>query len=113
MPNLNQVTLIGHVGKEPELKYTQSGSAVCQLSLAVNRGYGDFKKTVWLQVAIWGKAAETASTLIHKGSTVLICGELNMDEWEDKATGQRRSKITVWCDSWQLLDKREATRDVE
>ncbi|MBN1808722.1 MAG: single-stranded DNA-binding protein [Planctomycetes bacterium] len=99
MASLNKVLLIGNLTRDPELRYTPSGSPVTQLRLAVNRRYRDRDNnwrddTVFLDVEVWGRQAEQLSGQLHKGSTVFVDGRLKMDEWTSK-DGTHRSKLVV------------------
>ncbi len=112
MANLNRVILIGNCTREPELKYTPKGTAVADIGLAVNRvsttDSGEKREEVtFLDVTLWGRQAEIAGEYLRKGKPVCIEGRLQMDTWDDKATGQKRSKIKVVCENLQLLGSRE------
>jgi single-strand DNA-binding protein len=113
MASLNKVMLIGNLTREPEVRYTPKGSAVCDLGIAVNRTYVTdsnerMQETTYVDVVVWSHLAELAGKYLHKGRAVFIEGRLQMDTWEDKATGQKRSKIRVVADNLQFLDsKRE------
>jgi single-strand DNA-binding protein len=100
---MNQINIIGRVGGEVELRYTPSGKAVAEVNIAVDDGWGDNKKTIWLGVTMWGVTAELAAKAVQKGDKLGVSGRLTQDEWEDKTTGQKRTKIKVTCDSMTLL----------
>ena len=111
MASLNKVILIGNLTRDPEIRYTPKGSAVCDLGLAVNRRYttesGERQEEVtFLDVVLWGKQAELAGQYLHKGRSVFIEGRLQMDTWEDKASGQKRSKIKIVGENMQFLDSK-------
>jgi single-strand DNA-binding protein len=111
MGSLNKVMLIGNLTREPEVRYTPKGSAVCDLGIAVNRTYmtdnGEkMQETTYVDVVVWAKLAELAAQYLHKGRAVFIEGRLQMDTWEDKQTGQKRSKLRVVADNLQFLDSR-------
>ena len=111
MASLNKVLLIGNLTRDPEIRYTPKGSAVCDLGLAVNRRYktesGEWQEEVtFVDVVLWGKQAELAGQYLHKGRPVFIEGRLQMDTWEDKASGQKRSKIKIVCDNMQFIDSK-------
>lgn len=113
MASLNKVMLIGNLTRDPELRYTPKGSAVCDLALAVNRRYtteaGERQEeTTYLDVVVWGRQAELAQQYLSKGRAVFIEGRLQMDTWEDKQTGQRRNKIKIVAENMQFLDSRGA-----
>ena len=109
MASLNEVRLIGNLTRDVELKRTPSGSAVAKLGIAVNRKYKDAKSgemkedTTYVDVDVWGKQAETAAQYIGKGSSVHIEGRLKLDQWDDKETGQKRSKLGVVGERVQFL----------
>lgn len=107
MANLNKVMIIGNVTRDPEVKYTPKGSAVTDLGIAVNRSYkvGDERKeeVTYVDVTLWGRLAEIAGEYCRKGKPVYIEGRLQLDSWEDKATGQKRSKLRVVGEEMQLL----------
>lgn len=111
MASLNKVMLIGNLTREPEVRYTPKGSAVCDLGIAVNRTYVTdsnerMQETTYVDVVVWSHLAELAGKYLHKGRAVFIEGRLQMDTWEDKATGQKRSKIRVVADNLQFLDSK-------
>src|SRR6478672_13807662 len=100
MPSLNKVMLIGNLTRDPEIKYTPKGTAIAEIGLAVNRVYstesGEKREEVtFVDVTLWGRQAEVAGEYLKKGRPVYIEGRLQMDSWEDKATGQKRSKLKV------------------
>lgn len=103
---MNNVNLIGRAGADPELKYTPKGTAVVELNLAVDDGWGENKKTAWIGITIWGATAELAARAIKKGDRVGITGRLSQEEWEDKNTGKKTRKTKVTCDSLHLLSPR-------
>src|SRR3569623_2046320 len=112
MASLNKVMLIGNLTREPEVRFTPKGSAVCDLGIAVNRTYvtdsGEkMQETTYVDVVVWSRLAEIAAQYLHKGSPVFIEGRLQMDTWEDKATMQKRTKLRVVADNLQFLGRRE------
>jgi len=109
MPDLNKVFLAGRLTRDPELRYIQSGTALCKLGLAVSRKYrtkdGELREeTLFINVTCWDKTAEYVGENYHKGRPVLIEGKLKSDEWEDKNTGQKRTSIEVTADRVHALD---------
>ncbi|MDH5638272.1 MAG: single-stranded DNA-binding protein [Nitrospinota bacterium] len=98
MSSLNKVTLIGNLTRDPELRYTPSGMALCKFGLAVNRKYksGDEWKedATFVDITVWGKQGETASEYLSKGRQVCIDGRLTFSQWETD-DGQKRSKLEV------------------
>lgn len=112
MASLNKVMLIGNVTRDPEIRYTPKGTALVELGLAVNRRYtaenGEKREEVtFVDVTMWGKTAELAEQYLKKGRPVYIEGRLQLDTWDDKQTGQKRSKIRVVCEEMQFLGSRE------
>jgi single-strand DNA-binding protein len=108
MASINRVMLMGNVTRDPEVKFTPKGTAVTDVGLAVNRQYTNpsgekVEETVFVDVEIWGRTAEVAGEYAKKGRPVLIEGRLRMDTWEDKASGQKRSKLKVVCENLHLL----------
>jgi single-strand DNA-binding protein len=108
MASVNKVILIGNLTRDPELRYTPKGSAVCEVGLAVNRKYklesGESREEVtYLDVTFWGKQGETVSKWMKKGRPLYIEGRLQMDTWEDKTSGQKRSKIRIIAEEFQFL----------
>ena len=106
--SLNRVFLLGNVTRDPEIKYTPKGSAVTDLGLALNRVYTNtsgekVEEVVYVDVELWGRTAEVAGEYAKKGRPVLIEGRLRMDSWEDKATGQKRSRLRVVGENLTLL----------
>ena len=111
MADLNKVFLMGRLTFDPELRYTPSGSAVSELRLAINRSWtgrdGDRKEEVlFIDATVWDRTAENCCQYLKKGSQVHIEGALKMDTWDDKTTGEKRSKIKVLADRVQFLDRR-------
>ncbi len=109
MPDMNKVFLAGRLTRDPELRYIPSGTAVCELGLAVSRKYrtkeGEQREeTLFINVTCWGKTAEFVGENFHKGRPIVVEGRLKSDEWEDKNTGQKRTSIEVTADRVQSLD---------
>lgn len=111
MANVNKVILIGNLTRDPEVRHTPKGTAVGDIALAINRAYtaenGEKREdTTYVDVTLWGRTAEIAQQYLRKGRPVYIEGRLQMDSWEDKATGQKRSKLKVVAEALQLLGGR-------
>jgi single-strand DNA-binding protein len=111
MANLNRVLLIGNLTRDPELRYTPKGTAVTEIGLAVNRIYsgedGEKKEeTTFVDVTLWARQAEVAGQYLKKGRPVFIEGRLQLDTWDDKQTGQKRSRLRVVAENLQLLGSR-------
>lgn len=103
MASYNRVVLLGNTTRETELKYTQSGMAVVELGLAVNEkrktASGEWvDEAVFVDVTLWGKTAEICGEHVTKGQQILIEGRLKLDTWDDRQTGQKRSKLKVTGD---------------
>lgn len=94
MAGFNKVIIMGNLTRDPELRYTPSGTAVTDLSVAVNTP-GKKDETVFVDVTVWDKTAENCCEYLSKGRPVLVDGRLRTESWEDKKTGKRRSKLIV------------------
>lgn len=108
MASFNKVILVGNLTRDPELRYTPKGMAVAKIGLAVNRTWrseaGEQKEEVtFVDVDIWGRTAENVGQYMRKGSPILIEGRLRLDQWDDKQTGQKRSKLGVTAETVQFL----------
>lgn len=108
MASLNKVHLIGNLTRDIELRYTPKGSAVADASIAVNRKWkndaGQVQEEVtFVDIALWGKTAESCAQYLKKGSPVFIEGRLELQSWEDKQTGQKRSRLRVVAEGVQFL----------
>ena len=112
MANLNSVHLMGNLTRDPEVRYTPKGTAVCDISLAINRllpddGSGERREEVtYVDVTLWGKTAENAGQYLAKGRSVFVDGRLALETWEDKQSGQKRSRLKVVAESLQFLGSR-------
>ena len=112
MAQLNKVFLMGNLTRDPELRRLPSGTAVTELGLALNRSFtgkdGEKREeVVFIDVTVWDRQAETCCQYLKKGKAVHVEGYLKMDSWDDKATGEKRSKIKVQADRVQFLDRRD------
>jgi single-strand DNA-binding protein len=108
LANLNKVMLIGNLTRDPELRYTPSGKAVADISLAINRVWNNEQgqkqeDTIFVDVTLWGRQAELAQQYLSKGRCAYIEGRLQMDTWDDKETGKKRSKLKVVGDQLQFM----------
>jgi single-strand DNA-binding protein len=111
MASFNKVILLGNLTRDPEVRYTPKGSAVCDLGVAVNRVYttdsGEKREEVtFVDVVLWARLAEIAGEYLKKGRPVFIEGRLQMDTWDDKQTGQKRTKLRIVGETMQLLGGR-------
>jgi len=108
MANVNTVILIGTLTRDPEVKYLPKGTAVAQVSLAINRTWTDDSGTrkeevTFVSVEFWGRVAEIVGEYCKKGKPIYVDGRLRLETWDDKTTGQKRSKLKVVANSMQLL----------
>lgn len=107
--SLNVVNLVGRVGGEPDVKWFESGSVKCRLTLAVSRRTKNNDQPDWFNLELWGKTAEVASNYVHKGSLISVQGSLKIDTWTDRATGVTRSSPVVKVDRLELLGSKRDT----
>jgi single-strand DNA-binding protein len=111
----NSVRLIGRIGKDPESKQLQSGTTVCNISLATDEGYKDKQtgnwvdQTEWHSLEAWGKTAEYIANNIRKGDLLAVEGSLKTDSWEHEGKAQYRTKVKV--DSVRRIQKSEASQN--
>ena len=116
MATLNKVMLIGHLGRDPELRYMASGDAVTHMALATSERWHDKatgekkEHTEWHRVVLYRKLAEIADQYLRKGAQVYIEGRLQTRKWEDKA-GVERSTVEIIADDMRMLDSRAAQAD--
>ncbi len=108
--SFNKITLIGHLGRDPELRYTPQGDAVCDFSMATNDRKkdksGEFQDvTTWFKVTLWRRQAENASKYLTKGSSVYIEGRLQVEDWTDR-DGKDRYTLVVQASEMQFLSSR-------
>ncbi len=112
MASFNKVILLGNLTRDPQVRYISSGTAVAELGLAINRTWYD-KQTqqrqedvTFVDVTLWGRQAEVAGEYLSKGRSVLIEGRLQLDSWQDKESGQNRSKLKVVCENMTMVGSR-------
>ncbi|MDG2143668.1 MAG: single-stranded DNA-binding protein, partial [Planctomycetota bacterium] len=108
MASYNKVILMGNLTRDPEMRHTQSGMAVCSASIAVNEKFKDAsgewqERSTFVDVTIWGKRGEAFAKFHKKGASAFIEGKLRLDQWEDKQSGQKRSKLFVVGDNWEFV----------
>ncbi len=108
MANVNKVMLLGNITRDLEVRYTPKGTAVCDLGMAINRiRTGDngerIEEVTYVDVTLWGRQAELAGQYLAKGRPVFIEGRLQLDQWDDKQTGQKRSRLRVVCENMQFV----------
>ncbi len=111
---VNKVILVGNLGKDPEVRYTSGGQAVANLRIATSRSWTDKQsgqkkeETEWHDVEVWGKQAEQCGEFLAKGRQVYVEGRLKTDTWDDKTSGQKRSRVKVVADTVRFLGGRGA-----
>lgn len=110
MSSFNKVILMGNLTRDPELRYTQNNIAICKIGVAVNRRFKDGQTGEWreeptfVDVTIFGKRGEAFEKYHRKGQAAFLEGELRLDTWEDKNTGQKRSKLYVVAENWEFVN---------
>ena len=106
--SVNSVSLVGRAGRDPEVRYFESGNVVANLTIAVNRRSRD-EEPDWYNLEIWGKQAQVAADYVKKGSLLGITGSFKLDSWKDRNTGEERTKPVIRVDRLELLgSKRES-----
>ena len=112
MPNLNRVLLMGRLTRDPDLRYTKDGTAICKFGLAVNRtfGTGDQRKekSTFVDVTMWQRKAEVVAEYFKKGSPIFIEGRLELDQWENEKQ-EKRSKLYVVGENFEFLERGSKT----
>ena len=103
---INSVTLVGRAGRDPEVRYFESGTVVANLTMAVNRRNRDDEPD-WFNLEIWGKQAQVAADYVKKGSLIGITGSFKLDSWKDRNTGEDRNKPVVRVDRLELLGSKK------
>jgi single-strand DNA-binding protein len=108
MANLNKVMLIGNLTRDPELRVTPKGTAICTFSIAVNRKFkddsgGEREEVTYVDIEAWGKSGENISKYVTKGRPLFVEGRLRLDQWEDKNTKEKRSRMKVVLENFQFL----------
>jgi single-strand DNA-binding protein len=111
MASFNKVILMGNLTRDPELRVTPKGTAVCQLGLAVNSTYkdkeGNTKEEVtFVDIDVFGRQAEVIAKYMSKGRPILVEGRLKQDSWDDKKTGEKRNKMKVVLENFQFVGSR-------
>jgi len=113
--NVNNVTVAGRLGKDPELKSTQTGLSVCNFSVATNRKWKkdgvDNEETEWHNIVAFGKTAETIAQYLTKGREIYVEGRLHTNKWETKE-GEKRYTTQIICNSFQFVGGRDSSQDV-
>ena len=114
MATLNKVLLIGNLTRDPELRVTPKGTQHCQFSLAVSRKFNDEsgnarEEVAYVEIDAWQKSAELVAKYLSKGSLCMVEGRLRLDQWEDKETHAKRSKLKVTLENVQFLGAPKGT----
>ena len=110
---VNKVILVGFVGKDPEVRYTDKGQAVAELRVATSRAWTDRasgqrrEETEWHDVEVWGKTAKACGELLAKGGQVYVEGRIKTDRWKDRKTGEDRSRVQIVAQSIRFLGRLE------
>ena len=112
MPNLNKVMLMGHLTRDPELRVTPKGTPICQFSIAINRDWktesGEKQSEVtYVDLEAWGKTGEAIAKYLTKGRPVFVEGRLKLEQWEDKETKQKRSRMKVIVETFQFIGSKD------
>lgn len=118
MPNLNKVLIMGTLTRDPELKYTPKGTAIVELGMAINRTYttdnGEKREeVVFVDITFWGKTAEVIGEYCKKGKPLFVEGRLQLDTWDDKESGKKRSKLKIVGDNFQFLGGKSESSDTK
>jgi len=108
MASYNKVLLMGNLTRDPEVRYTPKGTAIANVGIAVNRRWttetGEQKEEVtFVDVEVWGRQAETVGQYLSKGKPIFVEGRLKLDSWDDKESGQKKSKLKVVCERFQFI----------
>jgi single-strand DNA-binding protein len=111
MANFNKVYLMGNLTRDPEMRVTPKGTAICQFGMAISRSWKDEsgqtrEETAFVDIEAWGKQGEIISKYCTKGRPLFIEGRLRFDQWEDKTSGQKRSKLKVVLENFQFIGGR-------
>ncbi len=108
--SVNKVILVGRLGRDPETRYTSSGQAVCNFSMATDESFRDRsgerqKRTEWHKIVVWGKLAEICQKYLKKGSQIYLEGRIQTRQWDDKE-GNKRTSLEIVASAMQMLDRR-------
>jgi len=111
MANFNKVYLMGNLTRDPEMRVTPKGTAICQFGLAISRSWKDEsgqtrEETAFVDIEAWGKQGEVIAKYCTKGRPLFVEGRLKFDQWEDKTSGQKRSKLKVVLENFQFIGGR-------
>ena len=103
---MNNLSLIGRLTRDPETKFTTSGKAITSFSVAYDVGWGDKKRSVFLDCKMWGERGENLVKFVNKGHRVALVGSLDQDEWDDKATGEKKKKFIFDVRDFTLIERK-------
>ena len=106
MASLNVCTFTGRAGRDPEVRYFESGKMIAEFSIAVD-GWKRDEKPLWINLKIWGKIADVAANYVRRGSMIAVSGQLENETWTDKGSGEERSKIVLNVKDLTLLDSKK------
>ncbi len=104
--SINTVTLVGRAGSDPEVRYFESGSVVCNFSIAVDRRSRKNEQPDWFRLEMWGRTAEVAANYVRKGKLIGVTGALKIETWTDRGSGALRSSPVIRVDRMELLGSR-------
>ena len=107
---MNNITLVGRAGRDPEVRYFESGTMVANFTLAVN-AYKKDEAPDWFNLTIWGKQAQVAADYVHKGSQIAVSGRMTSEKWTDRTTGEEKSKPVVVVERITLLGSKNDSAD--
>ena len=110
--SINAINLVGRAGRDPEVRYFESGSIVANFTIAVNRRSRN-EEPDWFNLEIWGKQAQVAADYVRKGSLLGISGSFKLDQWRDKTTGENKSKPVIRVDRLDLLGSKRESKNNE
>ena len=106
MADINSINVTGRITADFELRHTTSGTAVCDIPVAINSGWGDKQKTIFIDVTVWGKTGESCSQHLGKGSPIGVTGRLDFEQWDGK-DGERRKKYKITADNVSFLPRQK------
>ena len=106
----NHCTIMGRLGRDPDVRYTPDGKAIASFSLALDRGKtasGQDLDPDWIDCVAFGKVAESVAEHVKKGMQILVDGRLRQERWEDRQTSEKKSKVRVYCNFWRFTEARK------
>jgi len=110
MASFNAITIVGYLGRDPELTYTPNGNAACKFSIATTEKRGQEEKTTWFRVTTWGKQAETCNEYLRKGLQAYVTGRVSLQEYTDK-DGSQRSSLEVTASDVRFLSSKSDSQE--